>query len=694
MNINDLIFMLLGISHMLFADDSYLFCKASENEALGMVDLLQIYEEASGQRVNADKSSIFFSTNVSQGTRSSICRILQMNEADGNSKYLGLPSLVGRNKSSVLGFLKDRVRNRVNSWKEKWVSQAGREVLIKNVAQTLPSYAMSVFLLPLEITKDFERSLTRYWWNGGSNSGSGIHWMAWDRMNKHKATGGLGFRNFHDFNLALLGKQGWRFISRPQSLVSRVYKARYFPDVHFLEANLGNNPSFIWRSIWEAKNVVKAGVRWKLGSGVSVRVRDQPWLQDECNPYITSELQGLEHITVSSLMKTGERQWEEEIVMDWFNFRDQQCILNTSIGGDDEEDLLYWGQESSGEYSVKSAYRMIQAQRGLWQISNNNSVWRDLWRIKAPPKVLNLVWRALSNVLPTKTNLYAKFVPVTTMCPICDGGDETIMHALVECPFADSCWRRRDREYQGVDADSFAVWLERRWERVNQEDRAEIASLCWSIWNARNKVVWENKKSSVDGVLVSMRQYLAGWNSAQNFSTQALYQFVEYGDGVQSWVRPKNGAVKITVDAATFAENYSYGIGMLARDDKGEVICGKSDLFQGSVRPEFAEAIAVKEALSWSQLNKWKEVVLESDCLAVVQAVRSSVNMVSPFGQVIKECREMLKILNIAVFHIKRSANEAAHFLARESSSFPGRVFDGSSVPVNLVPILLKDLRY
>ncbi|KAL8116353.1 hypothetical protein AgCh_022742 [Apium graveolens] len=289
-----------SISHLLFADDSYLFCTASDNEAMGMADLLQTYEEASSQRVNVSKSSVFFSTNVRRESRSSICRILQMDEADDNSTYLGLPSLVGRNKSSVLGFLKDKVKNRIQSWKNRWVSQAGREVLIKNVVQALPTYAMSVFLLPVEIIQDFERCLTRYWWSGSTDTKKGIHWMAWDRMNKHKSTGGLGFRDFHDFNLALLGKQGWRFISRPKTLVSRVYKARYFSKVHFLDAELGNNPSFIWRSVWEAKGVVRDGVRWNLGSGETVAIRNQPWLQDKENPYISSELEGMENATVSS----------------------------------------------------------------------------------------------------------------------------------------------------------------------------------------------------------------------------------------------------------------------------------------------------------------------------------------------------------------------------------------------------------
>lgn len=372
--------------------------------------------------------------------------------------------------------------------------------------------------------------------------------------------------------------------------------------------------------------------------------------------------------------------------------RDQQCILNTIIGEENEEDSLYWGMESSGEYSVRSAYRLIQAQKGLWRLSDSSSVWRDIWRIKAPPKVLNLIWRALSNCLPTKTNLQAKHVPVTAMCPICGGEEETVLHALVVRPLTNSCWHRRDRTYQGVDADSFGGWLKLTLDRSKKEDHAEIVSLCWSIWNARNQFVWDNKKASVDGLLASMRQYLVEWSNTQKFSTQALYQFVEHGDGARVWVRPKIGAVKVTVDAATFAENSSYGIGVLARNDTGEVIYGRSELFRGNVRPDFAEAMAVKAALSWCKVSKGQEMVVETDCLSVVQAIRSSVSMSSPFGRIIRECQEMLQELNIEVFFIKRSANEAAHALARESSSFPGRVFDGRSVPVSLVPTLLNDL--
>lgn len=99
----------LTITHMLFADDSYFFCQADTNKASKVLEVLTTYEQASGQQLNKSKSSVFFSTNVIQYNRQSVCQVLQMAEADGHSTYLDLPNILGRNKSAVLGFLKDKV---------------------------------------------------------------------------------------------------------------------------------------------------------------------------------------------------------------------------------------------------------------------------------------------------------------------------------------------------------------------------------------------------------------------------------------------------------------------------------------------------------------------------------------------------------------------------------------------------------
>lgn len=133
---------------MLFADDSYLFCKANSSEAMQVINLLGIYERASGQQVNRKKSSIFYSSNVLNYNRESLCHTLQMPEANEHSTYLGMPNIIGRNKTALLGYLKDKVHTRIRNWDARNISRAGKEILVKQVAQTLPSYAMSVFLLP------------------------------------------------------------------------------------------------------------------------------------------------------------------------------------------------------------------------------------------------------------------------------------------------------------------------------------------------------------------------------------------------------------------------------------------------------------------------------------------------------------------------------------------------------------------
>ena len=73
--------------------------------------------------------------------------------------------------------------------------------------------------------------------------------------------GGMGFRNLQAFNLAMLAKQGWRLLQHPNSLVAKVYKARYFPFNDVLNSKKGSNPSYAWRSIHNSLEVIKIGTR-------------------------------------------------------------------------------------------------------------------------------------------------------------------------------------------------------------------------------------------------------------------------------------------------------------------------------------------------------------------------------------------------------------------------------------------------
>lgn len=254
-----------AISHLLFADDSFLFFRASPHETEVVKAILDEYASASGQSINYQKSGIFFSSNVSQNHQEVISATLGVSNDLQDGTYLGLPSLVGRSKKRVLGFVKDRMWKRLQGWKAKKISRAGKTVLIKKVATTIPSYCMSSFLLPESMCKEMEVMMNKFWWQSGSSDRKRINWVAWNGLSMSKCHGGLAFQNLYGYNIALMANHVWKFIYRPASLVSRIYKSKYFPHSDVLSAKASPGSSFIWQGIMAARDAVLPGYRWILG---------------------------------------------------------------------------------------------------------------------------------------------------------------------------------------------------------------------------------------------------------------------------------------------------------------------------------------------------------------------------------------------------------------------------------------------
>ena len=138
------------------------------------------------------------------------------------------------------------ITKRVMGWKEKFISKAVREILIKTIAQVIPTYTMSIFKLSKALRDSINSTLAKYWW-GQTKDEKKIHWIYWRKLctKKKKKKGGMGFRDIQAFNLAMLAKQAWRLIHHTHSLFYHVYKARYFPNCSFMEAEIGRNPSFV-----------------------------------------------------------------------------------------------------------------------------------------------------------------------------------------------------------------------------------------------------------------------------------------------------------------------------------------------------------------------------------------------------------------------------------------------------------------
>ena len=102
--------------------------------------------------------------------------------------------------------LQERITKKVMGWKEKNISKARREVLIKPVAQAIPTYSMSRFKIPATICNDINLALAKYWW-GQTRNEKKIHWIKWSKLCNSKDRGRMGFRDIHAFNLTMLAKQ-------------------------------------------------------------------------------------------------------------------------------------------------------------------------------------------------------------------------------------------------------------------------------------------------------------------------------------------------------------------------------------------------------------------------------------------------------------------------------------------------------
>lgn len=245
---------------LLFVDDCFVFCEASIEETSYLRTLFGIFEEVSGQKVNLAKSSSSFSRNLSQGRRHLVASTLGFPEVTNHGKYLGFPSSIPKNKNECFAYLKERVCQSISGWETKFLSQAGRLVLLKSVASAIPLYVMSAAYLPDDLCDSIEKMMNSFLWKSSAYS-KGLKWMAWENMTHAKEAGGLGLRTLRDFNLAMLAKQGWRLLTETTSLSYRLLKAKYFQNKDFLHASIHPNdyPSFTWSSIMKAQHLIRDG---------------------------------------------------------------------------------------------------------------------------------------------------------------------------------------------------------------------------------------------------------------------------------------------------------------------------------------------------------------------------------------------------------------------------------------------------
>jgi hypothetical protein len=147
-----------------FTDDSLLFCRANVLKWAHLQSILDLYESASRQKLNRNKTFIFFSNNTKVETKQFITHLAGVSASTNFEKYLGRPVIVGISRVNAFGSIKGRIWERMNGWKENFLSQGGKEVLLKVVVQAIPTYTITVFQLPKTLCRDINSLMSKFWW--------------------------------------------------------------------------------------------------------------------------------------------------------------------------------------------------------------------------------------------------------------------------------------------------------------------------------------------------------------------------------------------------------------------------------------------------------------------------------------------------------------------------------------------------
>ncbi|XP_025640980.1 uncharacterized protein [Arachis hypogaea] len=247
-----------NICLILKVPDAINMSQASEESCDRILELLESYESFSRQKINLSKSAIFFSNNTPDTTQEILATTMNITYIGAQDKYLGLPLVINRSKRATFNSIKDRVFKKVQGWKKSLLSNGDHQILIWAVGEAVPIYTLSCFRLPDTLLKDIHSISTQFWW-GQHGEKRRMVWISWDKMTRPKSEGGLGVKDLRAHDLALLGKQCWRLIPQPNSLLARILKGGYYRYGDLLSVDKGVLPSWGWQSLLQGRSVVEKG---------------------------------------------------------------------------------------------------------------------------------------------------------------------------------------------------------------------------------------------------------------------------------------------------------------------------------------------------------------------------------------------------------------------------------------------------
>nr|XP_043625578.1 uncharacterized protein LOC122597003 [Erigeron canadensis] len=267
----------LQVINLCFADDLFIFMRGTVDSARVIIDSLDEFRMVSGLSASMPKSTAYF-CNVLHAVKSVILSILPFEEGQLPVKYLGVPLVSSRLVVRDCKLLVDKVQKRVNDWRNKFLSFAGRVQLINSVLSSIHVYWSSVFILPMSVILDIEQIMRRFLWSQGDMY-RGKAKVCWDGVCLPKEEGGLGIRKLRPFNVALFSVHIWNILMNKKSLWVKWIHTNKLRGMSFWNVPYRGNLSWSWRKMLQIRPIIRQFIWVNIGDGALTNV----WYDNWCN---------------------------------------------------------------------------------------------------------------------------------------------------------------------------------------------------------------------------------------------------------------------------------------------------------------------------------------------------------------------------------------------------------------------------
>uniref|UniRef100_A0A803PZ98 Reverse transcriptase domain-containing protein n=1 Tax=Cannabis sativa TaxID=3483 RepID=A0A803PZ98_CANSA len=652
------------LSHLLFADDSLIFLDANLEDSNALKEVLGNYEKMSGQCINFEKTEMCVGCKVSDSVATSLASNLGVTLVKHHTKYLGMPTFVGKNKKQVFGKIRGKIEAKLKGWKMGLFSQAGKEILIKAVIQALPCYVMSCFRITKGILHEIEGLIAQFWWGSTKNKHK-LHWGNWKKLCNLKEHGGMGFRDLEDFNQSLLAKQGWKLIQNLDCLLAKVLKALYFPSESFFEATQGHYGSTVWRGILWGRELLRKGTRWCVGNGSKIRINEDQWLPRSQPFTLRSKVQIPTEVTINSLLQP-DGNWKENEVRSWFHNDDIPWVLDIKPAIN-WSDWITWSPSPNGVYSVASGYKLRFQNPNVEECSNKSQIkswWKFIWGSHLTPKIKNFIWRVFNHWIPTKLELAKRGMVIDTHCELCTFQNEDICHALWHCSKVQNIWKLfgfpKLIPLNLTKAADVLWWLH---EHLPNEEFFKFMGLTWLVWQRRNNFVFQHKildeKIWTSWAIDLISTHLEPHQKTSKNPAMKLNS---------AWIPPPQNYFLINTDASLIAGQQGCGLSAVIRDPKGGLVVAATSFIPGYLSIPLAEAnvvnLGIQLAIRWSITN----AQVGSDSHSLIKALNSDTSYPTDWGQLVQDIKLLRKKFQTLQFlFFTRSCNRVANSLAKWS---------------------------